>query len=212
VRNDLFLAHESIYAFAARFARHRRVLDGACGTGYGSHLLASSGAGGVLGIDLHPQRVRYARRHFHHPNLAYRVADCDRLELSPESFDFIVSSNTLEHLGDPTRFLRSADELLTAEGQILVAVPPVLSEADVAVHAHNRYHAVPRSVQAWADLFLSMGWQFRFFAHRCSAPIDLTSPARTRLSHADFAFQEGSLGSAYDQAPITATYLLRRAA
>src|SRR3954468_15894608 len=64
VRNDLFVAHESVYQFASSLAVGLRVLDAACGTGYGSALLASSGAKSVIGIDAHPRRIRYASAHF----------------------------------------------------------------------------------------------------------------------------------------------------
>src|SRR6266566_3430102 len=52
VRNDLFVAHESIYRFFANDVRNRDVLDAGCGTGYGSHILARSGAKSVVGVDL----------------------------------------------------------------------------------------------------------------------------------------------------------------
>jgi len=212
IRNDLFLAHESVYCFAARLAAGRRVLDAACGTGYGSHILACAGAAQVLGVDLNARRVAYAARHFRRANLSYSVRDCNALELPSKSFDFIVSSNTLEHLADPSRFLASAADVLTDGGQLLVVVPPVLSEADLAVHAGNRYHASPLSVRGWAELFDASGWSCRFFSHRCSVALDLASPTKSGVTASDFAFIEEPVDGAYAQAPLASTYLLRRAA
>ena len=211
VRNDLFVAHESVYRFASGFTAGGRVLDAACGTGYGSYILATSGAAEVLGIDINARRIAYAARHFKRPNLSYLVADCRALELPPRSFDFIVSSNTLEHLDDPARFLASAADLLVDGGQLLVVVPPVLSEADLVVHAANRHHTSPLSVRGWAELFASCGWVFRFFGHRCTAALDLTSPLASVATASDFVFVEEPLDAAYSQAPLSATYLLRRA-
>lgn len=212
VRNDLFVAHESVYHFAAPFAAGRRVLDAACGTGYGSHILACAGAAQVLGVDLNARRVAYASRHFRRSNLGYSVRDCQALELPSRSFDFIVSSNTLEHLADPGRFLACAADLLTDGGHLLVTVPPVLSEADIAVHAGNRYHTSPLSVRGWAELFERSGWSYRFFSHRCSVALDLASPTTSAAKASDFVFIEESLDGAYAQAPLSATYLLRRVA
>lgn len=211
VRNDLFVAHESVYRFASGFAAGCRVLDAACGTGYGSHILATSGAAEVVGIDINARRVAYAARHFRRPNLSYLVADCSALEMPPGSFDFIVSSNTLEHLDDPARFLDSAADLLVDGGQLLVVVPPVLSEADLAAHAVNPHHLSPLSVRGWADLFASHGWAVRFFGHRCKAALDFTSPVASVATAGDFVFAEEPLSAAYSQAPISAAYLLRRA-
>jgi len=48
---DLFNEHQARYAFAARLARKKRVLDAGCGTGYGTAALACQ-ARDVLGIDI----------------------------------------------------------------------------------------------------------------------------------------------------------------
>ena len=210
VRNDLFVAHQSVYHFATRFCAGRRVLDAACGTGYGSYILAAAGATDVLGLDLDARRVRYASGRFRATNLRFHVADCQDLRLPPRSVDLIVSSNTLEHLSYPSRFLGSAADLLSVDGQFLVVVPPVLSEHDVRVHAANGYHASPLSVRAWAELFVSSGWSYRFFCHRCSVPLDFSSPARSSAIPADFEFVEQAVDAAYSQAPLSAVYLLWR--
>lgn len=211
VRSDLFVAHESLYHFASRFTAGRRVLDAACGTGYGSHIIAVSGADRVLGLDISRRRVAYAARHFRHPNLSYRVGDCSELDLPLESVDFIVSSNTLEHLRDPTAFLASAADLLVDGGQLLVAVPPVLSDADLAAHAGNRHHLNSLSVRAWAELFASRGWAMRFFSHRSTITLDFASPLPGVATAGDFTFDEEPVSGAYAQAPISAVYLLWRA-
>jgi 2-polyprenyl-3-methyl-5-hydroxy-6-metoxy-1,4-benzoquinol methylase len=70
VPNDLFIAHLSIYAFAAPHARGGRVLDIGSGAGYGSEFLRNAGATEVIGLDLDPRNVRYANRHY--PNIEFR--------------------------------------------------------------------------------------------------------------------------------------------
>lgn len=211
VRNDLFVAHESVYAFAARFVQvGSRVLDCACGTGYGSHALARAGAGSVLGIDRDRRRVAYARRCFRHPGLDFAVVDCNALDLPPADFDLVVSSNTLEHLPSPLPFLGSAAQILAPGGRLLVTVPPVLSEADLRQHASNRFHVSPLSVRAWAELFKELGWTYRFFVHRCRRTIDLSSPHPTCLQPEDFEFVDTAVDEAYRTPPLSVTFLLER--
>jgi 2-polyprenyl-3-methyl-5-hydroxy-6-metoxy-1,4-benzoquinol methylase len=212
VRNDLFVAHESIYRFAAAWAAGRRVLDAACGTGYGSVLLAQAGARSVTGVDLNRRRVSFAARTFRAPQLDFEVADCESLQFDDSSFDLVVSSNTLEHLHRPERFLRHASRLLSPDGRLIVAVPPVLSEADVRAHALNHAHVTNRSVREWSDLFLAEGWACRYFNHRCRRPLDFAAPHHSDVEATSFEFLEGDIGEAYVAAPITAIYLLRRAA
>ena len=93
VRNDLFVAHESIYAFSAQFAVGEAVLDAGCGTGYGSHLLAQNGARSVLGIDLDKHSIAFAQRRYTVPNLRFSVAELENLAFPKHSFGFVIASN-----------------------------------------------------------------------------------------------------------------------
>jgi SAM-dependent methyltransferase len=209
VRNDLFIAHEAVYSFATRFAQGARTLDAACGTGYGSHILAASGARSVIGIDREPRRVRFAQRRYRLPNLEFRVADCSRLELASRSLDFVLSSNTLEHLQQPELFLRAVARALTPDGRFLIVVPPVLSAADLGDHRDNPFHLSPLSVQAWAKLFEAEGWRYDFFAQYSSEELDFASPHPSAVKPSAFSFVPGPIALAYSRAPISAAYLLR---
>lgn len=211
LRNDLFVAHESIYSFVARWARARRVLDAACGTGYGSFLLARAGAQSVVGVDRDADRVRFAVRRYRCPNLLFRVADCERLDVPAESFDLVVSSNTLEHLTRPAGFLLSVGTLLSRDGELVVAVPPVLSEADLREHGTNLDHVPNFSVRGWGDLFESEGWKFVYYSHRCRRPLDFRSFRVSAAAADDFEFVEEEIDAAYESAPITAVFRLRQA-
>ena len=51
VNDDLWAEHVARYAFAARLAAGRRILDAGCGTGYGAAELQSNAAG-FIGIDV----------------------------------------------------------------------------------------------------------------------------------------------------------------
>lgn len=211
LNNDLFVAHESIYRFIAPRALHRRTLDAASGTGYGSYILALAGAASVLGIDRNAQRVRFATRRFVQPNLSFKVGDCEDLSLPGGSFDLVVSSNTLEHLSEPARFLRSIARALTPRGELFIAVPPVLSEADLRQHSSNPDHVSNLSVRAWGEHFDREGWASCYFSHRCCKHLDFHSFRNSAVKAEDFAFVEEGVDAAYDTAPITAIYRLWRA-
>ena len=63
VNDDLWAEHVARYALAARFAQGRSVLDLGCGTGYGTADLARV-ASAAVGVDLAPEAIDYALRHF----------------------------------------------------------------------------------------------------------------------------------------------------
>src|SRR3954468_24242667 len=72
---DLLNEHMARYAFAARLSRRKQVLDAGCGAGYGSAELARA-ASDVLGVDVSPDAVAFARERYQAPNLKFEVADC----------------------------------------------------------------------------------------------------------------------------------------
>lgn len=195
-RTDLFVAHESIYAFGERFARAARVLDAGCGTGYGSARLARFGARQVTGVDRDPRSIRFATRHYRGPRLDFRVADLDTLALDPGSVDFVVSSNVLEQLQRPARVVRELFGALVRGGRALVAVSAIVDELTRARSQAIPYHASNLEVGEWVELFQRAGFlvhTFRHdFAHGIDA-LDFASPVPSRATVADFEFPIASL-------------------
>src|SRR5436305_9149732 len=70
---DLMNEHLARYAFAARLARGKHVLDAGCGAGYGSAELAKTAAW-VLGTDQSADAVSFARENYRSPNLHFAQA------------------------------------------------------------------------------------------------------------------------------------------
>jgi SAM-dependent methyltransferase len=98
-----------------RFAKERsrgRILDVACGTGYGTAML------GAVGVDLSLEALRYARRH----PARYVAADAARLPFG-RVFDTVVSFETIEHVVDPGRFVAECARVLRPGGSLLVSTP-----------------------------------------------------------------------------------------
>ena len=211
VRNDLFVAHESLYAFAAPLARGRNVLDAGCGTGYGASLLASSGASAVDAVDVDALSVRYARRRYGGPSLSFSVADLDREGLPEGRYGLVFCSNVLEHLEAPDVFLSRAFGALRPGGVGLFAVPPILSEADLEVHARIHYHRSNLTVSAWHALFSALPWSVDVLAHRCpGARPDFGSPRPSRLSAGDFVVAPETLAAIGADPPITVVFRAER--
>lgn len=118
--------HVARYGVAARLCRGRRVLDVACGEGYGSHLMATRwGAASVHAIDVSSEAIAGARTRFDDPRITWLEQDVDRLDAAQldVAFDVIVSFETIEHLAEPERFLRTLKALLAPGGAIFVSCP-----------------------------------------------------------------------------------------
>jgi SAM-dependent methyltransferase len=128
---EIWYEHWHRYAFALPLARGRRVLDAACGEGYGSALLARE-AGSVLGADLSPLAVSHAQTRYAGANLSFAQHDCTRLDALPDaSFDLIVSFETLEHVEAQERMLDGFARLLAPGGLLLVSTPDKRNYSDL---------------------------------------------------------------------------------
>ena len=84
---EIWYEHWHRYAFALDLAKGKRVLDAACGEGYGSNLLAGV-AEHVLGVDISDEAIGHARnRYCNRNNLEFRSGDAAQLELPDNSVD-----------------------------------------------------------------------------------------------------------------------------
>nr|WP_298116813.1 class I SAM-dependent methyltransferase [uncultured Pseudomonas sp.] len=120
---DTLRIHLQRYRFAAACLSGERVLDMACGCGYGSALLAELHPDKtVVGVDIDPAAIAYAQTHYRLPNLSYVCADAQSFS-GAEPFDSIVSLETIEHLPDPQRLVANYATLLTEQGQVIASVP-----------------------------------------------------------------------------------------
>jgi len=119
---DLWNEHFARYAFAARLARHKRVLDVGCGTGYGSAELGRVAAQ-VFACDISAQALSYAQQHFANTRTHFIQASCTSLPLKSASFDLVVAFELIEHLADWRTFLEEARRVLDRSGQCVISTP-----------------------------------------------------------------------------------------
>jgi len=126
---DLLNEHVARYAFAARLAKGRRVLDAGCGSGYGAAKLAQE-AREVLAIDVSQEAVDEARQQYWAANLRFECADCLDIPAADGSFDLVVAFEIIEHLSDWRRFLQQVRRILAPDGQFVVSTPNRLYYAE----------------------------------------------------------------------------------
>ncbi len=135
--------HLERYRFAAREARPGRLLDIACGVGYGTRLVADEAPVKVaaLGVDISPEAISYARTRYGRPGVDFRVADALEFE-DHERFDTVVTLETIEHLPEPSKFVARLIGMLRPGGVLLASVPVTPS---VDVNPHHRSDFTERS-------------------------------------------------------------------
>jgi len=137
---DLMNEHLARYAFAARLARGKHVLDAGCGTGYGSGELAKT-AGSVVGVDQSTDAITFARENYRLPNLRFVQGSVESLPIADASFDLVAAFEVIEHLERWREFLLEVRRVLVPTGQFIVSTPNKLYYAETRERAGpNPFH------------------------------------------------------------------------
>jgi 2-polyprenyl-3-methyl-5-hydroxy-6-metoxy-1,4-benzoquinol methylase len=135
--NYWFRRHLVVYEWIAERVRGLRVVDLACGEGYGSAVLARAAAS-VVGVDANPGAYEHAHRRYHAPNLRFAR---DMVERFSEPCDAVVFLQTIEHIHDPGAVLENVKAMLAARGTAYVSTPNVLTLApDGQARSGNPWH------------------------------------------------------------------------
>jgi len=144
------LQHLQRYQFALERVRDRRVLDLACGVGYGSFVLSQT-ATSCLGIDLSPAAISYAEARYRRANLTYRIGDAAAPVAAAGSIDAVVSFETIEHLADPRALVAHAHRVLSPRGLLIVSAPNALQFSRAAEPRPNEFHLSEPSYEEIVD-------------------------------------------------------------
>lgn len=124
--------HVERYRFAlSRLRPGMRVLDMACGAGYGTMMLASRGVRAV-GADYDGRAVKAARELWGEP--VFIRADALDLPFRYGAFDAVVSFETVEHTTEGERFLAEIHRALRPGGTLILSTP------NIKYTSHPPYH------------------------------------------------------------------------
>jgi len=126
-----------VYEWIAARVGGLRVVDMACGEGYGSDLLAAAAAS-VVGVDANPEAHEHARLRYSRPNLRF---ERNLIESFSEPCDAVVFLQTIEHVQDAGAILEHFKSMLGDGGVAYVSTPNLLTLAPPgAEKSDNPWH------------------------------------------------------------------------
>jgi SAM-dependent methyltransferase len=164
---EIWYEHWHRYHFAAKLVAGCKVLDVACGAGYGSALLARH-AQHVVGADISAETIAHAQAVYATtPNLEFRQADCAALPFPDACFDAAVSFETIEHIEEQSKFLDEVRRVLRPEGLFVLSSPNKLEYSDRRSFA-NPYHVRELYRDALASLLAPRFPHTKWFGQRMS--------------------------------------------
>jgi SAM-dependent methyltransferase len=203
--NYWYRRHVAVYEWIAERCAGLRVVDLACGEGYGSDLLAQR-AGEVIGVDANPEAFEHARVRYQRPNLQFQrglVEDFD------QEVDAVVFLQTIEHIHEPDKLVETISRIapiayISTPNRLTLA-PPGAEKSDNPWHLREYTAAEYRALLAPCfsrvelygvfhagklrahELAIRAGWDRLHPALRITKPFyDRFVPA---ISAADFAIR-----------------------
>lgn len=157
------------YVWAARqlgAVRRSRILDLSCGTGYGADYLGTC-ADRIVAIDCVPEVVTMSRSNYPRSNVHFLAMDGCALGFRDDSFDCIVSQDTIEHISDDARFVAELTRVLRVRGTLIIFTPHGKGKGIVP---SDPYHIREYTAQEFQELlaphFSTIRWYGRRQGHR----------------------------------------------
>ncbi len=115
----------------------KKILDIGCGDGVLTHMLASCGSE-VTGLDSSEEAISFARDKTRgERGLVFQVGDAYKLPFDDGKFDIVVSSELIEHLQNPTIFLKEISRVWNGNGPLIISTPIKLTKTP-SDHNHVR--------------------------------------------------------------------------
>jgi SAM-dependent methyltransferase len=137
VENYWFRRHLAVYEWIASLVAGQRVIDMACGEGYGADVLARR-AREVVGVDANPEAHEHALLRYRRPGLRFVR---DLVQTFDEPADAVVFLQTIEHVAEPgpvlAHFAAIAPLVIVSTPNVLTLAPPGAERSDNPWHVHE---------------------------------------------------------------------------
>jgi ubiquinone/menaquinone biosynthesis C-methylase UbiE len=124
--DNIRLDHKNRYQFACdqlRAEKPQRILDLACGIGYGTLMLANATGANAIGVDIDEGAIQYANQYYCSDNTQFIQQDARKLTLDDAIADAIVSFETIEHVDFDVQLLCKFHTLLKPGGWLICSTP-----------------------------------------------------------------------------------------
>lgn len=146
------------YDFACRWIRKGdRVVDLACGSGFGTFLLSKGSTERALGLDVSSEALDWAQAEFG-DTADFKKWDDSLLEELSGKFDVAVSFETLEHMNEQAGrvFVANLRQMLRPGGTLIISTP--LTESQSRYAPSNPFHIREYS---WDELGALLSTEFQ---------------------------------------------------
>jgi len=159
--------HVHRYIFANQFVNGKKVLDLACGEGYGAKIL-SENAVEVTGIDIDKTTIEHAKKKYQKNNLKFLEDSVTNLSFKDEKiFDVVTCFETIEHIEEQEQMLKEVRRVLKDDGIFILSTPnkPVYNQGR---DEKNPFHVKELDFNEFKNLLISIFPNICIFSQKSS--------------------------------------------
>lgn len=102
-----------------------KILDLACGNGFGSEILSNEGKNVVIGADINEEAIKECKKNFPYKNLTFEIIDGTNMPYENETFGLVTSFETIEHTKDYEKMLKEFFRVLKPKGICIISTPNI---------------------------------------------------------------------------------------
>jgi ubiquinone/menaquinone biosynthesis C-methylase UbiE len=189
VWTPLAAEHYARYQFARDAVAARAVVEVACGTGYGTSILAAA-ARSVRGFDFAPEAIAIARKSSSQPNVSFSLGDICDMPFESGTVEAVVSLETIEHVPQPQLAVREIARILRRGGTAVISTPDreIYNWADHRTDGGNPFHLAELSRNEFTEVLEGQFASFRLYGQVLvpsygvigGAADEFASPGRSR--------------------------------
>lgn len=117
-----FADHYERYELAKKYCKGKNVLDAASWSWYWSFIL-SQVAEKVNWLDISKEAIEYCKKYIKNNNLNFILGDGKKIPFKDNSFDIVISFETIEHIKDYNNFLEEIKKVLKKDWILIMSTP-----------------------------------------------------------------------------------------
>jgi 2-polyprenyl-3-methyl-5-hydroxy-6-metoxy-1,4-benzoquinol methylase len=119
--------HLNRYVFASKYITKQNaiLIDGACGVGYGSYVLAqNSNTKLIQSLDISTDALSHAKQYFNNEKIEFKIKNLEDESLEDlQKADYLISFETIEHLPNPEKYISKIANAIKEDGLFIGSTP-----------------------------------------------------------------------------------------
>ncbi|MDX4050294.1 methyltransferase domain-containing protein [Aliarcobacter skirrowii] len=168
--------HLNRYIFASKYITKSNaiIIDGACGVGYGSYVLAQNPNTKIVqSLDISTDALSHAKEYFNSEKIEYQIKNLEDESLEDlQKADYFISFETIEHLPTPEKYIEKIANVIKDDGVFIGSTPN--EEIMPFIQQNFLFHTRHFTVEQIDEILKKFGFKnIKYFQQKREEPSEI---------------------------------------